>query len=89
MTTQLEHARQGNLTVEMKTVAAQEGLPEQNILDAVGKGEIVIPCNPCRQNQKIVGIGTGLRTKVNGSIGTSSDICDISLEIQKAQTAEQ
>ena len=35
------------------------------------------------------GIGTGLRTKVNASIGTSSDICDIDLEVQKANAAEE
>ena len=34
-------------------------------------GEIFISCNPRRKNQKITGIGTGLRTKVNASIGTS------------------
>ncbi len=89
MTTQLEHARQGTITKQMQIVAETEGLSEAFILDHVAKGEIVIPCNPARPNQKIVGIGTGLRTKVNASIGTSSDICDISLEVEKAQAAQE
>ncbi len=89
MTTQLEHARKGILTPEMKIVAEKEGLNEQFILDHVAKGEIVIPCNPNRKNQIITGIGTGLRTKVNTSIGTSSDICNIDLEVEKAQAAQQ
>jgi phosphomethylpyrimidine synthase len=89
MTTQLEYARQGIITEEMKTEALSEGLSEMFIKDHVAKGEIVIPCNPQRKNQKITGIGTGLRTKVNASIGTSSDICDINLEVLKAQAAEQ
>ncbi len=89
MTTQLESARQGILTSEMKAVAAQEGLDDTFVLDHVARGEIVIPCNPKRKHQKIVGIGTGLRTKVNASIGTSSDICDIRLEVEKARAAQE
>jgi phosphomethylpyrimidine synthase len=89
MTTQLEYARDGIITPEMKIVAKEEGLTESFIKDYVAKGEIVIPCNPNRKNQKVGGIGTGLRTKVNASIGTSSDICDINLEVEKAQAAEE
>ena len=39
--------------------------------------------------KKWSGIGTGLRTKVNASIGTSSDICDLEAEIRKARIAEE
>ncbi len=88
MKTQLEEARQGRITAAMKTVAEDEGLPQELIRDYVSLGEIVIPCNPNRPSQKIVGIGTGLRTKVNASIGTSSDICDLDQEVQKARAAE-
>jgi len=89
MTTQLEYARQGTITKEMKIVAQTEGLSEAFIMEHVAKGEIVIPCNPGRKHQKVTGIGTGLRTKVNASIGTSSDICDIDLEVQKAKAAQE
>ena len=89
MTTQLEHARQGTITKEMQIVAKNESLPESFIVEHVAKGEIVIPCNPGRPNQVVTGIGTGLRTKVNASIGTSSDICDIGLEVEKAKAARE
>ena len=89
MTTQLEAARQGIITQEMKIVARDEGLTESFIMDHVAKGEIVIPCNPHRKHQRVTGIGTGLRTKVNASIGTSSDICDIDQEMAKARAAEE
>src|SRR3989339_1836479 len=89
MTTQLEHARKGFLTKEMQAVAEAEGVTEAFILAHTATGEIVIPCNPGRSRQKIVGIGTGLRTKVNASIGTSSDICNIGMEIRKARIAEE
>ncbi|MCG8638664.1 MAG: phosphomethylpyrimidine synthase ThiC [Desulfobacterales bacterium] len=89
MTTQLEHARQGTITKEMQIVAKNESLPESFVVEHVAKGEIVIPCNPGRPNQIVTGIGTGLRTKVNASIGTSSDICDIGLEVEKAKAARE
>ncbi len=89
MTTQLEYARQGIITKEMQTVAENEGIHPEFIKEHVGKGEIVIPCNSNRKHQKITGIGTGLRTKVNASIGTSSDICNPELEVKKAKAAEE
>ena len=88
MATQLELARQGILTREMKIIARNETLTEQFILDHVATGQIVIPCNPNRPDQNVTGIGTGLRTKVNASIGTSSDICDIQHEVDKARAIE-
>jgi phosphomethylpyrimidine synthase len=88
MKTQLELARQGVITDLMQQVAAEEEFDGELIRSRVANGEIVIPNNPNRPNQKVVGIGTGLRTKVNASIGTSSDIYDIELEKRKAQIAE-
>ena len=88
MNTQLEEARRGRITEQMKTVATDEGVAPEQVREYVALGEIVIPCNPRRPRQKIVGIGTGLRTKVNGSIGTSSDICDPDQEVVKARAAE-
>lgn len=89
MKTQLELAREGIVTDQMIKVASDEGFAAEVIMNRVACGEIVIPNNPNRPNQKIVGIGAGLRTKVNASIGTSSDICDIEKECAKARAAEE
>ncbi len=89
MKTQLERARAGEVTAEMEQVSADEGIAAEEIRVRVGLGEIVIPANPARPTQKVVGIGTGLRTKVNASIGTSSDIKDVELEKRKARIAEE
>lgn len=89
MTTQLELARKHIITSQMHIVAREEGLEAELIRARVAQGELVIASNPQRPNQKVVGIGTGLRTKVNASIGTSSDICDLDAEIRKAQIAEE
>ncbi|MBU0947063.1 MAG: phosphomethylpyrimidine synthase ThiC [Proteobacteria bacterium] len=89
METQLEMARKGVVSAQMAEVAREEGLGAEWICDRVAEGRIVIPVNTKRKGQKVVGIGYGLRTKVNASIGTSSDIKDLDLEVEKAQTAEE
>jgi len=88
MKTQLEQAREGMITQHMQRVAEMENLAPEAVRARVAAGEMVIPANPRRPGQKVVGIGRELRTKVNASIGTSSDIYDIELEKRKAVVAE-
>ncbi len=87
MTTQLEHARKGLITRQMETVAAEEKVAPEFVRAMIAEGKIVIPGNR-NGNPKAVGIGKGLRTKVNASIGTSSDIVDYAAEVRKARTAQ-
>ncbi len=79
----LENAKKGIITDEMKSVAKSEGVTPEFVQRGVAAGHIVIPVSPYR-NVRAVGIGKGLRTKVNASIGTSSDIVDVEQEIRKA-----
>ncbi|MDZ7641940.1 MAG: phosphomethylpyrimidine synthase ThiC [Desulfurivibrio sp.] len=72
----------------MQQVARDEGLAEELIREGVAAGTIVIPGNHHRQ-QRAVGIGRGLKTKVNASIGTSSDIIDYDAEVAKARAAAE
>jgi phosphomethylpyrimidine synthase len=88
MLTQIESARQGILTAQMSTVAAAEEVTPEFVLQMVAEGKIVIPWNHGRK-PKAVGIGKGLATKVNASIGTSSDIVDYAAEVRKARVAEE
>ena len=87
MLTQIESARQGILTPQMAAVARAEDLSSDYVLQMVAEGKIVIPWNHGRR-PKAVGIGKGLATKVNASIGTSSDIIDYAAEVAKARAAE-
>lgn len=80
-------ARNGIITDEMKKVAEAEGVEPEFVRRGIESGRIVIPVSPYRYT-KPCGIGKGLRTKVNASIGTSSDIVDIDMEIEKARVAE-
>ena len=84
MLTQVEHAINGTITPQMTAVATTEGHYPEDIRDMVAAGKIVIP-NNSNSKPKPVGIGKGLRTKVNASIGTSSDIVDYAAEVRKAK----
>jgi phosphomethylpyrimidine synthase len=86
--TQIEQARAGIVTPQMAIVARDEQQSEEYIRQMVAEGKIVIPWNHVRKPSRIAGIGKGLRTKVNASIGTSSDIVDYGAEVSKARAAE-
>jgi phosphomethylpyrimidine synthase len=84
----VQDARAGRITEEMKEVARAEGVTEDYIRRGIAEGHIVIPVSPYRK-VKLCGIGEGLRTKVNASVGTSSDIVDVAMEIEKTRQAER
>ncbi|HWI40100.1 MAG TPA: phosphomethylpyrimidine synthase ThiC, partial [Verrucomicrobiae bacterium] len=73
MKTQLEFAGSGTVTPQIEGVARAEGISSEYVRRMTAEGKIVIPGNR-RRNPRAVGIGKGLATKVNASIGTSSDI---------------
>ncbi len=87
MATQIELARQGIITAQVQAVAKNESLTEEFVRQMVAEGKVVIPNNTIR-NPLSAGIGKGMRTKVNASIGTSSDIVDYDAEIRKAKAAQ-
>ncbi|MGZ5502975.1 MAG: phosphomethylpyrimidine synthase ThiC [Halobacteriota archaeon] len=82
-----DRAKQGIITDEMRTVASDEGVTPEFICRGIANGQIVIPISPYRET-KPIGIGKGLKTKVNASVGTSSDIADVDLEVEKTKVAE-
>jgi phosphomethylpyrimidine synthase len=85
--TQLELARKGIVSPQMKHVAEKEGVETDFILQGLADGKIIIPANVNHANLIPCGIGKGLRTKVNANIGTSSDFCDLNTELSKLQAA--
>ncbi len=84
---QLASALAGRITQQMQAVATAEGLPADLVCRRIAEGRIVIPMNNA-QHHRVVGIGRGLRTKINASIGTSTDIADIDAEVGKALAAQ-
>ena len=87
MATQMEMARRGQPTDEMRAVAEAEGVPLQVLMRRVASGRVVITRNVRREDVRPTGIGEGLRVKVNANVGTSPDLCDPDLEVEKAKVA--
>lgn len=89
--TQLEAARAGKITPEMKIVARDEDVNEEFVRSGIENGTIIIFSNrlSARPDKKIYGVGAGLFTKVNANIGTSRDWLKIDEEIEKLKVAEE
>ncbi len=85
--TQLEYARQGQITEAMKQVASTEGVSPEYIRQGLAEGKIVITQNVKHQKISPLGIGKGLRTKVNANVGTSKDHNNIEEELAKVRAA--
>jgi phosphomethylpyrimidine synthase len=85
--TQREEAIQNRLTPEMESVAAGEKVPVETVRQGILRGDTVILRNRNRKDVPPLGVGKGLRTKINANIGTSTDDSDVSAEIEKARMA--
>ncbi|MBI5700683.1 phosphomethylpyrimidine synthase ThiC [Candidatus Saganbacteria bacterium] len=91
--TQRQSAIKGNITPQIRSVARSENVPIDAILKGLTNGTIAIPFNPLHKKgigpstalgvNSGVGIGKGLRTKINANIGTSADFPNIDEELKK------
>lgn len=86
--TQISYAKQGKNTTQIRQVAVAERVPAELIRKRIAAGRIVIPCNPIHAPSSL-GIGEGLRVKVNANIGTSREYCHLKEEVKKAKIAVQ
>jgi phosphomethylpyrimidine synthase len=84
--TRIESARNGVITSDMRDVALKEGVSPEYIRASIENGTVVITRNAGR-GIPALGIGSGLRTKVNANIGTSEYRADIDEELQKLKAA--
>ncbi len=84
--TQISLAKQGKTTAQMKQVAKSEKISGEVVRRGIAAGRIVIPYNPIHAPSAL-GIGKGLRVKVNANIGTSREYCNLKEEVEKAKVA--
>lgn len=87
MATQMQLASEGIVTDEAKKVAKDEEIPVEKLLKLITSGRVVITRNIKRENVRPLGIGEGLRTKINANIGSSADFYDADYELRKAKVA--
>lgn len=85
MTTILEHAREGICSPQMNAVAYNEGVNPEVLRAQIISGKVVI----MHRGEVAVGIGKGLRTKINVNLGSSTNRARLSDEIEKARIAEK
>ncbi|WP_455902235.1 phosphomethylpyrimidine synthase ThiC [Clostridium sp.] len=86
-TTQMDAARKGILTKELLAVAEKEQIEPEKLVKLVAAGQVVIPANKCHTCLDPNGIGSALRTKINVNLGTSRDLNDLDMELQKVNDA--
>ncbi len=84
---QITAAREGHDTEAVRQVAANEGVAAEALAESVRRGRAVVLKNRLRRNGQPLGVGAGLRTKINANIGTSRDHMDMAEELEKARVA--
>ena len=86
-TTQMDAAKKGIITNEMKIVAKKEGKTVEEIKSLIAEGKVIIPANKKHKSLDPEGIGEGLKTKINVNLGISKDCCDLEKELEKVKRA--
>ena len=86
-TTQMDAARKGIATPQMKAVAEKEHMPLEQLMELVAKGQVAICANKAHTCLDPQGVGSMLRTKINVNLGVSRDCKDYDIEMKKVQSA--
>jgi phosphomethylpyrimidine synthase len=81
--TQLEMARNNEVSKEMEIVAEKENIDVKELMKRIADGKVVIPASKLHENLSPIGIGEGLKVKINANIGSSPDKADLDLELEK------
>lgn len=88
--TQLEFARLGIVTEQMRRVAEREGhLTPEQVRDEVAAGRMIIPANRIHLGHRLdpMAIGRASKTKVNANLGASPISSDLEEEVEKMRWA--
>ena len=83
--TQMEAAKKGIVTKEMKIVAEKENMSVEKLMGLMAEGKVVIPANINHKSISPEGIGDGLKTKINVNLGISGDSVDYCREMEKVK----
>ena len=86
-TTQMDAAKKGIITKEMKVVAKNENIDEEKLCKLIAKGVVVIPANKNHMSLEPAGVGEGLKTKINVNLGISEDCPNLEKELDKVRVA--
>lgn len=85
--TQMEAARKGIVTKELKAAAQKEHMEPEELMPLVAEGKAVICANKNHKCLDPLGVGSMLSTKINVNLGVSRDCKDYDIEMQKVMEA--
>ena len=85
--TQLEMAKKGIISEEMKKAAEADGIDPELLRELIASGRAVLPKNVNHNFERILAIGEQLRTKVNANIGSSGACASLENELAKLEAA--
>ncbi|WP_407399553.1 phosphomethylpyrimidine synthase ThiC [Treponema sp.] len=86
-TTQMDAAKRGIVTEQMKIVAAKEKMTVEELMPLVATGKVAICANKHHKCLDPEGVGSMLRTKINVNLGISRDCKDYDVEMAKVNAA--
>ncbi|QIW24774.1 phosphomethylpyrimidine synthase ThiC [Sulfolobus sp. S-194] len=85
----IDDARKGIITDEMKKISLIERVQPEKVRKRIAEGKIVLLRNEKHPSKKIVAIGKGLTTKININLGTSSEVVNLHMELEKVKIANK
>ena len=85
--TQMEAAKKGIVTPQLKRVAEKEQMTVDELLPLVASGKVAICANKLHTCLDAEGVGSMLRTKINVNLGVSRDCKDYDTEMKKVMEA--
>ncbi|QGR20304.1 phosphomethylpyrimidine synthase ThiC [Stygiolobus azoricus] len=85
----IEEAKRGNITDEMKAISKLELISPEKVRSRIADGKIILIRNVKKPSKRLVAVGKGVTTKININIGTSSEVVDVEMELEKVKVANK
>ncbi len=86
-TTQMDAAKKGIITKQMELVAKKESIAQEDLMELISEGKVIIPANKNHKSLDPEAIGKRMKTKINVNLGISKDCSNIDIEMDKAKHA--
>lgn len=86
-TTQMDAAKKGIVTNQMKRVAQKENVTIAWLVEKMAEGKVIIPANRLHTSLDPQAVGDGLKVKINVNLGISKDENSFEKELEKVDTA--
>ena len=85
-TTQMDAARKGIVTPQMKIVAEKEKMPMEKLMKLVAEGKVAIPANKLHTSLSPEAVGQDCRTKINVNLAYRRNITTMNWNCRRCRT---